>query len=148
MPSVSTPKGVLEEPVNPIGLALSEGATFVARGFAGDTEHLAGLIEQAVHHKGFALIDVLQPCVTFNRQNTFEWYRQRTYQLGDDYDPRDRITAFAKALEWGEKIPLGIIYQNDRPTYEAQLGALKTAPLVKQAMGDPGQFEKLLDEFM
>lgn len=143
----TTPEGAWS-PVHPLALAVACDGSFVARGFAGDTEHLTGLIEQAVKHKGFALIDVLQPCVTFNRQNTFEWYRQRTYKLGNDYNPHDRMAAFAKSLEWGEKIPLGIIYQNDRLTYESRLVALKSAPLVKQAIADPRQFEELLDEFV
>jgi len=90
---------------------------------------------------------VLQPCVSFNHQNTYDWYRSRIYKLGQDYDPKDRTSAFAKALEWGDRIPTGIIYQNSRPVYEKQFAAIKEMPLAKQAL-DPMQFEKLLDEFM
>ena len=99
MPSVSTPKGVLEEPVNPIGLALAEGATFVARGFAGDVDHLTDLYRQAIQHDGFAIVDVFQPCVTWNKINTFKWFRERVYKLDEtDYDPSDRAAAFDLSL--------------------------------------------------
>jgi 2-oxoglutarate/2-oxoacid ferredoxin oxidoreductase subunit beta len=84
MRTVSTPGGVLEEPVNPIGLALAEGATFVARGFAGDIPHLTELYKAAIEHDGFALVDVFQPCVTWNKLNTFSWFRERVYKLEDE----------------------------------------------------------------
>jgi 2-oxoglutarate ferredoxin oxidoreductase subunit beta len=91
---------------------------------------------------------VLQPCVSFNHQNTYDWYRKRLYKLEESgYDPADCMVAFAKALEWGERIPTGIIYRNHRPVYESQLHALKETPLVKQKL-DPGQFEGLLDELL
>ena len=77
MRTISTPYGVLEEPVNPVGLALAQGATFVARGFTGDVEHLTGLLVAAMQHKGFALVDVFQPCVTFNKIDTGTWFRER-----------------------------------------------------------------------
>jgi len=114
---------------------------------AEDVEHLAGIIQEGIRHKGFALIEVLQPCISFNRQNTNEWYRQKTYKLGQDYDPTDRLAAFAKGLEWGERIPLGVIYKNERPVYEEQIAALKETPLVKQEL-NPLQFEELLNEFL
>ncbi len=101
-----------------------------------------------IEHRGFALIDILQPCVSFNHKNTFQWYRERVYKLEDQgYDPGDRIGAFAKAQEWGDRIPIGLIYRKERPVYEEQLPALKEGPLVKQKI-DPSQFEALLDEFM
>ena len=103
MRTVSTPGGVLEQPVNPIGLALAEEATFVARGFAGDLDHLTDLYKQAFEHKGFALVDVFQPCVTWNKLNTAAWYKERIYKLEDTgWDPTDRSAAFDHARENGD----------------------------------------------
>jgi len=142
----TTPKGAWE-PLRPLALAVACDCSFVARGFSADIEHLTDIIKSGIQHNGFSLIEVLQPCVSFNHQNTYDWYRERIYRLGRDYDPKDRINAFAKALEWGERIPIGIIYQKDRPVYEDQLEAIKDEPLVKQRL-DPTQFEPLLNEFM
>ena len=115
----STPQGVLENPVNPLRLALSSECTFVARGFAGDIVHLTSLIQQGIEHRGFALIDVLQPCVTFNKVNTFEYFRERCYKLEDEgHDVGNMAAAFEKAGEWGDKIPIGVFYKTDKPTYE------------------------------
>ena len=142
----TTPEGAWA-PLRPLAMAVACNCNFVARGFSGDVEHLAGIIQEGIRHKGFALIEVLQPCISFNRQNTNEWYRQKTYKLGQDYDPTDRLAAFAKGLEWGERIPLGVIYKNERPVYEEQIAALKETPLVKQEL-NPLQFEELLEEFL
>jgi len=142
----TTPAGAWE-PLRPLALAVACDCSFVARGFSADIEHLATVIQLGIRNKGFSLIEVLQPCVSFNRQNTYDWYRKRVYKLEQEYDPTDRIGAFAKALEWGERIPTGVIYQNSRPVYEEQLSAIKKAPLVKQPL-DPLQFEALLNEFM
>jgi 2-oxoglutarate ferredoxin oxidoreductase subunit beta len=144
----TTPEGAWV-PVNPIALAIASDASFVGRSFAGDTDHLAQLIRLGIEHKGFALIDVLQPCVTFNHKNTYSWYRERVYKLEEEsgYDPSDRIAAFAKALEWDNRIPIGLIYRKERSTYEGQLPALREMPLVKQPV-DPQQFEELLNEFL
>ncbi len=122
--------GVISEPLNPISLAISLDCSFVARGFAGDIPHLKELIKEAIRHRGFCLIDILQPCVTFNKINTYEWYRQRVYKLPADYNPSDRHEAFKKALEWGERIPIGIIYKKERPLFEEQIPVLKEGPLV------------------
>ena len=144
----TTPEGAWT-PLNPIALAVAANIGFVARSFAGDGEHLSQMIVMGVKHKGFALIDVLQPCVTFNHTNTWQWYRQRVYKIEDEggYDPTDRSAAFLKALEWGDRIPIGVIYKTDRPTYETQFRALRDMPLVRQKL-DPMQFESLIDEFM
>jgi 2-oxoglutarate/2-oxoacid ferredoxin oxidoreductase subunit beta len=146
--SKTTPFGAVT-PVNPLTLAIAAGATFVARGFAGDIEHLAGVIKAGINHCGFALIDILQPCVTFNHKNTYEWFRQRVYKLdGAGYDPTDRGTAFARAQEWGDKIPIGIIYKREgAPAFEDSLPVLRRGPLVKQRI-EPLQAEKLLEEFV
>jgi 2-oxoglutarate ferredoxin oxidoreductase subunit beta len=143
----TTPYGA-SSPVNPIALAIVSGASFVARGFAGDIDHLSNIIKRGITHRGFALIDILQPCVSFNHKNTFRWYRERIYKLEDEkYDPSDRKTAMEKALIWGERIPIGIIYEVNLPVYEDQLPALSEGPLVKQKI-DPRRVEKLLAEFM
>ncbi|MFC1846118.1 2-oxoacid:ferredoxin oxidoreductase subunit beta [Chloroflexota bacterium] len=136
-------------PVNPIALALAAGASFIARGFAGDVKHLASLIKQGIKHRGFALIDILQPCVSFNHRNTYDWYQERIYRLDQDasYNPGNKTIAFEKAQEWGERIPIGIIYQTELQVFEDQLPALKKGPLVRQAI-KPDITEQLLDEFM
>ena len=117
-----TPRGVILEHLSPLSLALSAGAGFVSRGFAQDTDHLTDLILAGIHYKGFALIDVLQPCVTFNRKNTYEWYAERVYKLDASYNSADLGSAFQKSLEWGESIPIGILYNVSKPTYEQKAG--------------------------
>ena len=143
-----TPLGATT-PVNPVVLAVIAGATFVARGFARDPDHLSGLIKMGITHRGFALIDILQPCVTFNHKNTYAWYRERVYKLEEEsgYDPADRKAALEKAQEWGERIPIGVIYRKEQPTFEDQLPALGKGPLVNQEI-KPRQVEGLLDEFL
>lgn len=144
----TTPFGATN-PVNPISLAIVSGASFVARGFAGDVEHLSDLIKKGITHRGFALIDILQPCIIFNHKNTFQWYRERVYKLESEngYDSSDKKAALEKALEWGEKIPIGIIYRKELPVYEDQLPALHKGPLVTQEIA-PKRAESLLAEFM
>jgi 2-oxoglutarate ferredoxin oxidoreductase subunit beta len=144
----TTPYGA-SSPVNPIALAIVSGASFVGRGFTGDVRHLTGLIKEGILHKGFSLIDVLQPCVSFNHKNTFQWYRERAYKVEDEsgYNSSDRKAAMEKAQEWGDRIPIGIIYQIKSPTYEEQLPSLRKGPLVKQKI-DPHRVEKLLAEFV
>ncbi len=134
MKTVSTPDGVLEEPVNPIGLALAQGASFVARGFAGDIPHLAELFKKAITHSGFALVDVFQPCVTFNRLNTFSWFRERVYKLEETaHDVTDRTAAFDLSLTTFHemtcapdecRVPIGIYYLDEElPTYNEGVDA-------------------------
>lgn len=140
------PHGVIEEPVHPLSLAIALGCGFAARSFAGDKEHLSLMIQEGVRHKGFALIDTLQWCVTFNKKNNFSWYKQRSYKLGADYDPTDKLKAFEKSLEWGERIPIGIIYKNGRPSYEEACGLMKERPLVEQETS-PLKVKAVLKEF-
>jgi 2-oxoglutarate ferredoxin oxidoreductase subunit beta len=120
----STPAGSPEEPLNPIELMISAGATFVARGYTKNMKHLQSLIKSAITHKGFSFIDVLQPCFTFF--NTYDYYNKRVYEFTDkDHDVSNREAAFIKAQEWtygeGERIPVGIFYQVIKPTYEEKL---------------------------
>jgi len=130
----STPFGVIEEPVNPIRLALSSDCTFVARGFAGDIPHLADLILQGMQHKGFALIDVLQPCATFNKVNTYKYFRERVKKL-ENHDVTDLNAAFAKA----DGLDIGVFYKVSKPTYEDQEPGLR---------GGHGDVNEVMASFM
>ncbi len=147
----STPFGAIEMPVSPLALAISAGATYVARGFSGDTVHLAELIKGAIQHKGFALVDVFSPCVTFNHDNTYEWFRPRIYKLDQsNHDPSNLASAFGKAVEdsqsdW-EKIPIGLFYKADRPSYEELDITLKNGPLIKQPLPTKEQIVSMLEE--
>jgi 2-oxoglutarate/2-oxoacid ferredoxin oxidoreductase subunit beta len=132
--SKTTPHGA-SPPLDPIALGITMGATFVARGFSGDIDFLSQLIVAGVKHKGFALIDILQPCVTFNRVNTLAWYAKRVYKLDAAYDPSNRASAMEKALEWGERIPTGIIYRVDGvPSYEEKAGLTGRQAIAKQEL--------------
>jgi len=146
MTTKNQPFGVFAEQFNPMAFAVALDCSFAARGFAGDTEHLKGLIKEAVNHKGFTLVDILQPCVVFNKVNTYEWYRQRVYRIEPEYNPEDRVEAFKKALEWGDRIPIGIIYKNNRQIYEERLPIIKEMPLVKQSF-DISKVSQTLKEF-
>ncbi len=127
------PNGVISLPFNPLALAVAESCSFVGRTFAGDPAHMQSVMEAAVRHRGgLALVDILQPCVTFNKLNTFQWYRERVRPVGDDYDPFDRVTAFETALKWGDEIPVGIIFRSERPSFESQLRVLQKGTLVGQ----------------
>ena len=133
----STPFGSTVPPFNPLANALVNHAMFVARGFSGELKHLISLMVEAIKHKGFALIDVLQPCVTFNYLNTYEWYRERVYKLEDEkHDKTNWDEAFAKTLEWGDRIPIGIFYHSKRPTFYETKTHLKGKSLIKQPLDD------------
>jgi 2-oxoglutarate ferredoxin oxidoreductase subunit beta len=116
------PEGAPSSPFNPIAVAVGMRAGFVARGFSGMMEDLAELIQEAIAHPGFALIDVLQPCVSFNRVNTWEWYQERCKPLPERYDPMDWDVAIKTAYQWEDHIPLGVIYRNKRTSFREHLG--------------------------
>jgi 2-oxoglutarate/2-oxoacid ferredoxin oxidoreductase subunit beta len=144
----STPEGVIEAPIDPIALALASGATYVARGFSGDVKHMADLIANGIRHRGFAFVDVLSPCVTYNKINTFDFFRQRVYKLeSSGHDPADKVAAWQRALEWGAKIPIGLFYRAEKPTYEDLEEVLHAGPLVHQPAGI-ADLAPLLDEFV
>ena len=132
--------------------ARTAGATFVARGFSGDPNFLAELIKEGIKHKGFSIIDVESPCVSFNKVNTYDWARKAVYKLDSTYNSGDIKVAMDKALEYElnpDKLATGIIYKTDRPTYEEQDIALKTgnnAPLVTHKLLDPNEMLELLSE--
>ena len=120
--SKSTPFGAIPLQLNPLAVALTSHATFVARGFAGDMAHLQRIMVEAIRHRGFSLVDVFQPCVTFNYLNTWDFYRKRVYKLEEaGHDPTDWAKALEKAMEWGDRIPIGILYKEERPTYQDEL---------------------------
>lgn len=133
------PHGAVAEPFNPVAIAVAMGASFVARGYVGYQDHLAGLITAAIHHKGLALVDIFQPCVSFNKVNTYDWYKKHCYILDDGYDPVDRESALRTASEFGERIPLGIIYRQERPVFEEAYPVLHEGPLCKRGP-DPESF--------
>ncbi len=144
----SNPIGGIEIPINPLVMAIASGATFVARGFAGDTAGTAALIKKAVEHKGFSLVDVFQPCVTFNKHNTYEWFKERIYDLSaTDYQPTDKVLAFAKAMEF-DKLPIGVIYEDTtRLTYEEELPQLKEKVLIEN-QNENRDISKVLQSYM
>lgn len=148
--TTTSPEGVIERALNPVAVALTMGATFVARGFAGEPGHLADLIREGIRHRGYALIDVLQPCVIFNRINTYEWYGRRIYKLEEaGHDPHDGAAAQRAVGEWGDRIPIGVIYRaKDVPTYEDQLPALRAGPLVSRPPTERGGLDSLAQRFL
>ena len=150
--STFSPEGAIEFAINPIALAISAGATFIARASAADPKHMNSVLQAAISHKGYALVDCLQPCITYNKINTFDWYRSRTYKLDEEegYDRTNREQAWQKAQQWGDQIPIGIIYEDtERPTYESQVSALKKGPLVEQELnGRYADYEALKLEFV
>ncbi|HZY92413.1 MAG TPA: thiamine pyrophosphate-dependent enzyme [Thermoplasmata archaeon] len=144
----STPAGVIENPLDPISLALASGATYVARGFSGDVKQMADLIQGGIAHKGFAFVDALSPCVTYNKINTFDWFRQRVYKLdAAGHDPSNLTQAFERSLEWNERIPTGLFYRVEKPTYEDLEEVLAAGPLVRQGAGTRGK-DQILEEFL
>jgi 2-oxoglutarate ferredoxin oxidoreductase subunit beta len=123
--------GVVSPPFNPLAIAIVEDCSFVARSFAGDREHLQAMMVEALRHRGgFALLDILQPCPTFNRANTAQWYKDRVRRVEEAHDPFDREKALELAFRWGDEIPIGVIYRSRRASFESQLGALKEGVLV------------------
>jgi 2-oxoglutarate/2-oxoacid ferredoxin oxidoreductase subunit beta len=152
MKTKSMPFGNVDAPVNPISLALSAGATFVARGFSGDQKHLVDLLRKAIEHKGFSFIDVFSPCVTYNKDNTFQWFRPRVKKLEDnpEYDHTDWQMAMEKSTLWGDEIPIGLFFERtDVPAAHDAEPVLNAGPLVHQEMLIPEDVVKsFIDELM
>jgi 2-oxoglutarate ferredoxin oxidoreductase subunit beta len=155
----SLPKPNINDDINPLTVALASGYTFVARGYAYDVKHLKELIKEAIKHKGLALIDVLQPCPTYNDINTKEWYDKRIYKL--DWDPVVRneedkkkkfLQAMEKALEWGDRIPIGIFYKEERDTFEERISSAspsyKILPPAKVKIEKEGKPTTIIDEIL
>lgn len=145
----TTPWGQWEEPINPIAMMVALRASFVARGFAGDVEHLKYIIKEAIKHKGFSFIDVLQPCVTFDKLHTYTWYRQRIYKLEETgHDPTNWEEAMKKAYEWGDRIPIGIIYKEEKLTMEELLEPIKKNPPLAYLPLQPKPIKDLMEKLV
>jgi len=141
------PQGVILEPLNPLTVALALKGSFIARGFTGRTDHLSMLIREGIKHKGFSLIDILQPCVSFNHLNTFQWYNERVYELGKEgHKSSNYMDAISKAGEWGDHIPIGIFYKEDKPSFTERIPALKESALIDRTY-DPQKLKALLSQF-
>jgi 2-oxoglutarate ferredoxin oxidoreductase subunit beta len=140
----TTPRGSPDEAVQPVPLALVSGATFVARAYVGDLKHTVEMFKAAIEHRGYAMVDTLQPCVTWNKVNTYDWYNERVYKLEEDHDPTNLRAAVLKGYEWGDRIPLGIFYQVDMPILEDDFPGLKKGPLCRRDISDI-DIEGLLD---
>jgi 2-oxoglutarate/2-oxoacid ferredoxin oxidoreductase subunit beta len=137
MKTKSTPFGNVENPINPIPLAIIAGATYVARGFSGKKKHLVDLLKGAIQHKGFAFVDVFSPCVTYNKDNTYQFFNQRVKILEEiGHDPTDFAKAIERGYEWGEEIPIGLFWKRtDLPSLE------ELEPVLDE--GGPLAFRKL-----
>jgi 2-oxoglutarate ferredoxin oxidoreductase subunit beta len=137
MKTKSTPFGSVELPVNPITSAIMNGATFVARAFSGDGKQMVSLMKRAIEHRGFALIDCFSPCVTFNHDNTYDFFRQRIRRLEDeDHDPSDWKAACEKGLAWGDVIYSGLFFEKEAPTLGDQEPVLEDGgPLARRKLG-------------
>jgi len=154
----TSPTSITEIPLNPLFVTLSAGATFVARGFAGDIKHQAELIKEGIKHKGFSVIDAMQPCVTFNHKNTFPWFRERIYKLEEEkHDFNDKSKAITRIEEWpltkvikeGEKerIPTGIFYKKEEPAFEEGFPQIDKISLDKQPITDIS-IDSILEKLM
>ena len=145
--TLTTPRGNAEMPINPLALALASGATYVSRGFSGDPNHMTQLFADAISHRGFALIDVFSPCVTYNKVNTYPYFKQRVYKLEDEegYDPSNVTSAIARSHEWGDHIPIGLFYKDEQPIYEDSEPVFTKGPLVDQPLG---MSQELFDELV
>jgi 2-oxoglutarate ferredoxin oxidoreductase subunit beta len=145
----STPHGNVESPLNPLALAMVAGATYVARAFSGEPNHMADLIAGGIQHKGFALIDAFSPCVTYNKVNTYAYFKKRVYKLEEQagYDSSNVKVAMERCQEWGDRIPIGVVYKSEQPTYEDSEPVFKKGPLTQQPLRcDKAVFQSLIDE--
>lgn len=140
--------GVFLEPFNPLAVAISLDASFVARAWSGDADQTADIIQQAVTHKGYALVDLLHPCVSFNKLNSHQWFKENTYTLNDSHDVRDRQAALEKALEV-DKLPLGVFYKSEQKgTFEENTKFYEEneEPMFRRQV-DSKKLESLVDSF-
>lgn len=138
------PQGVIGEALNPLSLALSQGAGFVARGYSGKMDHLSYLIQEGMRYRGFSLIDILQVCISFNHVNTFSFYNDRTYELDEsEYPVDDWHQAMDTARIWGDRIPVGILFRKETESYTDRLGGVNAGPLIERRF-DSGRIQKLV----
>ena len=146
----STPKGNIEQNIAPLELAISSGATFVAQSFSSDIKELTSIIEEAINHKGFSFVNVFSPCVTYNKINTYDWFKENLTKLADieGYDNTNKSQAMQTVLDT-ESMITGIIYQDkDTPSYESQIEQFDEQPLVKKSLKlEQNQFDELVSQF-
>ena len=135
-------------PFNPVLLAIAAGAGFVARSFSGKPEHLKAMMKRAIAFKGYAMVDIFQPCVSFNKINTFAWYNQRVYELEADYDASNRALAMERAMEFGDRIPIGVLYEKAQPTYHERHQALRDGQILAGRQNDPALIERFMREMV
>lgn len=140
--------GNINEPLNPVLLAIACGAGFVARGFTGRKDQLIDLMKQAISYKGYALVDILQPCISFNKTNTFGWYNERVYDLEAAHNPKDKIAAMTRAMEFGEKIPIGVLYHEDKCTYHQKNVVLQQGTPLLDRTTDPTVMNRLITSYI
>ena len=133
-------------PFNPLSVALAAGAGFVARGFSGRPDHLAELMKSAIRYNGYALVDILQNCVTFNKLNTLTWYNSRVYELDQSHDTGDLNKAMALAMELDDRIPLGVLYEKQLPTYHENNKSLQDGQVLAGRRNDPALIAKFMRE--
>ena len=141
------PQGTINSQFNPLLVALALGAGFVARAFTGMKDQMAEIMSEAIKYKGYALVDILQPCVSFNKINTFQWYNKRVYKLENDYDSSKLTNAIQKSMEWGDKIPVGILYSQEKPTYHDKIDFLKEEIALIDREHDLKKVESYLSKF-
>jgi 2-oxoglutarate/2-oxoacid ferredoxin oxidoreductase subunit beta len=147
MYTTGLPFGVITDSLDPVAVAVAMGCSLVARGFSADTDQLVELFKTVWEHEGFALLDILQPCVTWNRLNTYEWYRERCYHIEPGYDPTDGTAAMERALEFGDRIPTGVIYRNERQPYEKTVPVLAGMPPLVKRSQEPQDLALTVQEF-
>jgi 2-oxoglutarate ferredoxin oxidoreductase subunit beta len=153
MKTKTTPHGSIENPINPMPMAIVGGATYVARGFSGKQKHLVELIKGAIQHKGFSLVDVFSPCVTYNKDNTYQFFNPRVKNLQErGHDATDFHKAMDAAYQWGEEIPIGVFWhRKDLPTLEDQEPVLHDGqgPMACRKLGlTPEQYQPLINELL
>ena len=141
------PNGSNNTPLNPMLLAIALGCGFVARAFSGDPEHLKTMMVEGIRHKGYALIDILQPCVSFNKVNTYQWYKDRVYKLGTDYNPENKLLAMEKAMEWGGEIPIGILYREEKEDFHDKIEFLRNGEALVDRMPEMERISGFLRDF-
>ena len=142
------PQGSANLPFNPVLVALAAGAGFVARSFSGRPQHLREMMKRAIQFRGYALVDIFQPCVTFNKVNTYSWYNSRVYELEEGYDTGDRMKAMERAMEFGDRIPIGVLYENPTPTFHDKNVSLKDGQVLAGRKNDLKVVERLIRELV
>lgn len=141
-------EGVVATQFNPLTLAITQGCGFVARSFSGDKEHLKKMMKAAILHNGYAILDILQPCVTYNKVNTFKWYKDRVYKLDENYNYNDKELALKTAAEFGDRIPIGILYSEEKPSYMDRLEWMKDSDALVNRKWSPSDAQKFIKDFV